>query len=107
MRLMSNSIPWGWVLVKTARVVQLSKRAVVAYILWLFRGTFGGHRFYLERIGMAFTMFGFFLICWAITGIGMGLFLLDAVVLVWLIDAFLFLLMASYAIIRSKRRDRQ
>ena len=31
------------------------KIAVVAYILWLFLGWFGGHNFYLGRTGIAIT----------------------------------------------------
>ena len=31
------------------------KLAVVAYILWVFLGWFGGHNFYLGRIGVAVT----------------------------------------------------
>jgi TM2 domain-containing membrane protein YozV len=31
------------------------KIAVVAYILWLFLGWFGGHNFYLGRTGVAIT----------------------------------------------------
>jgi TM2 domain-containing membrane protein YozV len=32
-----------------------SKSVLVAYILWFFVGLFGGHNFYLKRIGVAVT----------------------------------------------------
>lgn len=45
------------------------KSKKVAYLIWLFLGLFGGHKFYLERFGSGvlylFT-FGFFGIGWAL-----------------------------------------
>jgi TM2 domain-containing membrane protein YozV len=44
---------------KDTRVLMLceanSKSVLVAYILWFFVGLFGGHNFYLKRIGVAVT----------------------------------------------------
>lgn len=33
-----------------------SKKPLIAYLLWFFLGSFGGHRFYLGNIGMAVCM---------------------------------------------------
>lgn len=61
-----------------ARVANEGPSTAVAYLLWAFLGIFGGHRFYLGRIGSAVAL----LILSAIT---MGL-----VGFVWIIiDAFL------------------
>ena len=55
------------------------KSAVVAYVLWFFLGLFGGHNFYLKRIGVAVTQ-----LVLSITVVGL------LVTVVWvLIDAFL------------------
>ncbi|SDQ89259.1 TM2 domain-containing protein [Actinopolyspora saharensis] len=55
------------------------KSLVVSYILWLFLGMFGGHRFYAKRVGSAVAQ----LIC-TVTFIG------SIVTVVWIIvDAFL------------------
>lgn len=45
------------------------KRPVVAWLLWLLTGWFGGHRFYLERPGTGVLMFlsgGGFLVWWTV-----------------------------------------
>lgn len=49
------------------------KSTGVAYLLWLFLGLLGGHRFYLRQTGTG--------ILWLFTG---GLFLVG-----WIVDAFL------------------
>jgi len=55
------------------------KTAVVAYLLWFFLGMFGGHNFYLGRIGVAVTQ-----LVLSITIIGM------LITIFWvLVDAFL------------------
>src|SRR5258708_2108216 len=55
------------------------KTAVVAYLLWFFLGMFGGHNFYLGRIGVAVAQ-----LILTITIIGM------LVTIFWvLVDAFL------------------
>ncbi|WP_017973279.1 TM2 domain-containing protein [Actinopolyspora halophila] len=55
------------------------KSLVVSYILWLFLGMFGGHRFYGKRVGTAVAQ----LVC-TVTVIG------SIITVVWIIvDAFL------------------
>jgi TM2 domain-containing membrane protein YozV len=55
------------------------KSVVVAYLLWFFVGLFGGHNFYLKRIGVAVTQ-----LILTITMVGM------VITIVWiLVDAFL------------------
>ena len=70
------------------RVTNDAKSTGTAYLLWLFLGGLGGHRFYLGRSGTGFVMFGLWLLglLTIFVGIG-GIFL--AIVVVWaLIDAF-------------------
>jgi TM2 domain-containing membrane protein YozV len=56
-----------------------SKSVLVAYILWFFVGLFGGHNFYLKRIGVAVTQ-----LILTVTVVG------SVITLVWIIvDAFL------------------
>jgi TM2 domain-containing membrane protein YozV len=56
-----------------------SNSVLVAYILWFFVGLFGGHNFYLKRIGVAVTQ-----LILTITVVG------SVITLVWIIvDAFL------------------
>jgi TM2 domain-containing membrane protein YozV len=56
-----------------------SKSVLVAYILWFFVGLFGGHNFYLARIGVAVTQ-----LILTITVVG------SVITLIWIIvDAFL------------------
>lgn len=70
-----------------------SKELTAAYLLLLFLGTLGAHRFYLGRVGTAITMlsltiFGS-LASATVIGAIMGLPLLFAVAVWWLIDLFL------------------
>jgi TM2 domain-containing membrane protein YozV len=55
------------------------KTALVAYLLWFFLGWFGGHNFYLGRIGVAITQ-----LILSLTVVGL------VITIVWvLVDAFL------------------
>jgi TM2 domain-containing membrane protein YozV len=55
------------------------KSVVVAYLLWFFVGLFGGHNFYLKRIGVAVTQ-----LILTVTMVGM------VITIVWiLVDAFM------------------
>jgi TM2 domain-containing membrane protein YozV len=55
------------------------KTALVAYLLWFFLGWFGGHNFYLGRIGVAVTQ-----LILSLTVVGL------IITVVWvLVDAFL------------------
>jgi TM2 domain-containing membrane protein YozV len=66
------------------------KSMAASYILWLFLGAFGGHRFYNGRTGTAVTqllmwIFGVMLV----SAFGIGLLLLVPLGLWLLLDAFL------------------
>jgi TM2 domain-containing membrane protein YozV len=66
------------------------KSVVVAYLLWFFVGSLGGHRFYLSKIGSAvaqllLTIFGVLLLF----AFGLGVVLLIPVWIWVLVDAFL------------------
>ena len=61
----------------------------VAYLLWIFLGMFGGHRFYAGKTGSAIAQLIISLIGWALTLVVIG-FLPLLFVGIWvLIDAFL------------------
>jgi TM2 domain-containing membrane protein YozV len=65
------------------------KSTGVAYLLWLFLGCLGGHRFYAGKTGSAVAQLLLSLAGWLLIFIGIGLLPL-IVVGVWvLIDAFL------------------
>lgn len=67
-----------------------NKKSVgVAYMLWLFVGAVGGHRFYLQRTGTAFIMLIIFVVSAPLSFIGVG-FVGLAILGIWeLVDAFL------------------
>ena len=65
------------------------KSVGVAYLLWFFLGTVGGHRFYAGRTGTAIAQLAIALVGICTTFLGIGVFLLGCVGLWVLIDAFL------------------
>lgn len=65
------------------------KSTGAAYLLWLFLGGFGAHRFYLGQTGTGAAQLILFLLGWLTLIIGIGLFLLIAVGIWALVDAFL------------------
>lgn len=69
------------------RISNDAKSPVVAYMLWLFLGHFGVHRFFLGR-KHAVTMLVLFSIGLITAPIIIGLPLLLAVVVMWALDAF-------------------
>lgn len=70
-------------------IVRAHKEMGIAYILWLFLGTLGIHRFYLGRTGTGITQLVLSLVGWATALLLIG-FVFLAVVWVWVIvDAFL------------------
>ncbi|MFD1914513.1 TM2 domain-containing protein [Halodurantibacterium flavum] len=79
------------------RVTNNGKSMIVAYLLWIFTGWFGGHRFYLGKYLSAILL----LILWGLgtllTVIGVGFILLGIAGLWLLIDAFLIPAMVSTA----------
>lgn len=65
------------------------KSLVVAYLLWFFLGSLGGHRFYAGKTGSAIGMLILFILGFVLSAVGVGAFLL-AVLGIWVIvDAFL------------------
>lgn len=71
------------------RVTNEAKSIGAAYLLWLFVGGLGGHRFYLGRKGSGLAMLLLTVAGFITSFIGIGLFLF-LVVGVWaLVDAFL------------------
>lgn len=65
------------------------KKAVVAYLLWFFLGSFGAHRFYLGKTGSAIAQLSLAVLGYLTVWLIIGFFFL-AIVWVWvLIDVFL------------------
>ncbi len=65
------------------------KSVGVAYLLWLFFGWLGGHRFYAGHTGSAVAQLMLSIVGWATAWLGVG-FLLLAPLSIWLlVDAFL------------------
>ncbi|WP_341317597.1 TM2 domain-containing protein [Paraburkholderia sp. IMGN_8] len=77
----------------TARDMMLydaQKKSVgVAYLLWFFLGSLGGHRFYVGRKGTAIVQLLLTFVGACTAFVGVGLFILGCVGLWVLIDAFL------------------
>lgn len=65
------------------------KSALVAYLLWFFVGSLGGHRFYLGRTGSAIALLSITVLSVLLTVILIGFFGFFVVGLWVLIDAFL------------------
>lgn len=65
------------------------KSAGVAYLLWFLLGGIGGHRFYVGRTGTGIAYLALQIIGWVTLAAGIGAFLLMALALWWIIDAFL------------------
>lgn len=65
------------------------KSLLVAYLLWFFLGSIGGHRFYVGKIGTAVTMLILSFFGWLTAWILVGLIFLIPVGIWVLVDAFL------------------
>ena len=76
------------ILIET-RLQNESKSTVVTYLIWFFLGWFGGHRFYLGKTGSAATMLILTIVGFVSLAVFIGVFLLAAVGIWVLIDAFL------------------
>jgi TM2 domain-containing membrane protein YozV len=70
------------------RVTNEAKSAGAAYLLWFFLGTLGAHRFYLGKTGSGVAQLLLFVIGWLTFGIFVGVVLLIALGIWWIIDAF-------------------
>lgn len=71
------------------RVTNDAKSPVVAYLLLVFLGGFGAHRFYLGKSGTAATMLILWVLGWLTFILGIGLIML-AIVGIWaFVDLFL------------------
>lgn len=77
--------------IKSMRYDANKKSIVVAYLLWFFVGSLGGHRFYLGRIMSAIILLILTIVCFIITfatlGLGGFVFLVPGLWL--LVDLFL------------------
>lgn len=71
------------------RVANEAKSAGVAYLLLIFFGGFGAHRFYLGKTGSAIAMLIMFILGWLTLALVVGAALLVIVGLWCLVDLFL------------------
>lgn len=65
------------------------KSVGVAYLLWFFLGSLGGHRFYTGKTGSAIAMLLLTVLGFAFSVVGVGFALLLAVGIWAIVDAFL------------------
>jgi TM2 domain-containing membrane protein YozV len=61
----------------------------VSYLLWLFLGGFGAHQFYNGRTGLGIGQLALLIVGFLTSPLGIGFFLLAALGLWVLVDAFL------------------
>lgn len=71
------------------RVTNDAKSPVIAYLLLLFLGGFGAHRFYLGKTGTAVAMLLLWIFGWLTFVLGIGLIALAAVGIWAFVDLFL------------------
>jgi TM2 domain-containing membrane protein YozV len=71
------------------RVTNEAKSAGAAYLLWFFLGTLGAHRFYLGKTGSGVAQLILFVLGWITMSVGVGVVLLIALGIWWIVDAFL------------------
>ncbi|WP_373456295.1 TM2 domain-containing protein [Rhizobium sp. L1K21] len=71
------------------RVTNEAKSVGAAYVIWLFLGGLGVHRFYLGRTGSGTAILILMILGWLTIALGVGLVFLFVVGLWVLIDAFL------------------
>lgn len=71
------------------RISNDAKSPLLAYLLWIFLGGLGIHRFYLGKSGSGLAMLALAIIGAVTLPIGVGLFLLAALGIWMLVDLFL------------------
>lgn len=71
------------------RVTNKTKSVVVAYLMWIFLGCLGGHRFYLGRAGTGIVMPALLVTGMATIGVVVGTIILLALTIWVIVDAFL------------------
>lgn len=75
---------------KALMMYEANKKSLgVGYLLWIFLGVFGGHRFYLRRTGSAVAILILWILGWVLIAAVVGAFLLIIVGMWVLVDAFL------------------
>jgi TM2 domain-containing membrane protein YozV len=72
----------------SSEMEKYKKSTTVAYLLWLFLGGFGAHKFYLGKIGMGFLYLSMSIIGWLTVGIG-GWVILSILVIFLIYDLFM------------------
>lgn len=68
---------------------RIQKDVGVSYLLAILLGGFAAHRFYLGRIGSAFAFLGLWWVGWITTGLIIGIFMVLAAAIWWIVDLFL------------------
>lgn len=71
------------------RVTNEAKSTAVAYLLWIFLGGFGAHRFYIGRTGSGIAMIALLVIGLVTAGVGIGALFIVALGVWLLVDLFL------------------
>lgn len=75
---------------RTQMIYDANRKSVgVAYLLWLFLGVFGAHRFYLGRTISGAIQLVLWVLGWLTWWIIIGFVPITVVLVWWLIDAFL------------------
>lgn len=71
------------------RLANEKKSTLVAYLLWLFLGYLGGHRFYCGKASSGIGQLAMFFLGVMLAAAGVGLLILGALGIWVLVDAFL------------------
>lgn len=67
-----------------------AKKSVgAAYLLWIFLGGVGGHRFYAGKIGTGVAYLVMHILGWLTVAFGIGLLFFAVILIWWIIDGFM------------------